>query len=446
MDNDMRGIRQPNVPSRMLDFSLRFWVAVILTGIASGLGAIAMMTTLHTVQHLAFHYQTGEFSAAVARSTDSRTVFVLVLGGLITGVGLWLIGRYLGGTGGEPTSVVWTHAGRLSLARTLLSGTLSEVTVGLGGSIGREAAPQRIGAASGSYLGRQIGIRQDQSYILIACGAGAGLAAVYNSPLAGALFATELYLGTISLILILPALLTSGIATAVSWLVLPSHAVYLVPQLPHATASLMVFAIVLGPVIGLISAGYVGLIGWASDHRPKKWPLLVEPLVFFAVLGLIAIKYPLVLGNGVDLAQFAFTGHGVLGFFAILAILKVLATTGTLRSGATGGLFTPTLSFGAALGAFLGRAWSILWSGPPDASYAIIVAAAMMASAMEAPATAIVFILELTRNIQGIMVPMLLAVVGATLTARHFNLRSIYSARLNPEQGEPLPQKSAMET
>lgn len=436
MYRDLRGTQQANVPSHLADLPLKFWVAVVLTGIASGLGAIAMMTTLRTVQHMAFHYHTGEFSSAVARVSDSRIVLMLILGGLVTGVGLWLLGRYLGGTGGEPTAVVWSHTGKLSLFRTLLSSTLSEITVGLGGSIGREAAPQRLGAASGSALSQRIGLSKEQGYILIACGAGAGLAAVYNSPLAGALFATELYLGTISLTLILPALLTSGIATAVSWLVLSSHAIYQVPQLPHPTISLLLFAVVLGPVIGIISAGYVKLIGWASDHRPKNWPLLVEPLILFAALGLVAIKYPLVLGNGVDLAQFAFTGHGVIWVFAALAILKPLATAGTLRSGATGGLFTPTLSFGAALGGFLGRGWDLLWPGSPDPSYAVIAAAAMMGAAMEAPATAIVFVLELTHNIQAIMVPMLIAVVGATLTARHISLLSIYSARLSPA---PVP-------
>lgn len=447
MADDPRGLEQANVPSRLADLPRRFWIMVVLTGIAAGLGAIAMMATLRFVQHAAFAYHSGEFSAAVARVSADRTVLMLAIGGGVTGVGLWIMGRYLGGTGGEPTEVVWKRTGHLSLLRTVISGALSEFTVGMGGSIGRESAPQRIGAAAGGFLGKTFDLTDEQVYLLIACGAGAGLAAVYNAPLAGALFTTELYLGTVSLPLLLPALLTSGIGTAVAWLTLPFHSVYSFPTLPHPTASLLVFALLLGPIVGVCSAGYVWMIGWASDHRPKRWSLLVEPLAVFIVLGLIAVKYPLLLGNGVDLAQFAFTGRGILLIFIVLTTLKPLATSATLRSGASGGLFTPTLSFGAILGALLGQLWGMFWAGSPDASYAVISAAAMMAAAMEAPATAIVFMIELTNN-DATMVPMLVAVVGATLVARRFNLRSIYSARLSPElphREDPGPPSTTRE-
>jgi CIC family chloride channel protein len=440
MPIDARGFRQPNVPQRVADMPLTVWLAAVITGILAGLGAILMMTVLRTVQHLAFSYRAGEFSTAVAASSDARRLLMLGLGGLITGAGLWALHKVLGGTGGEPTEVVWTRSGHLSLSRTVVSSALSEVTVGMGGSIGREAAPQRVGAASGAFLSRRLGLTPEQNALLIACGAGAGLAAVYNTPLAGALFASELYLGTISLTLLLPAMITSGVATAVSWLVLPSQRVYQVPVLPHATVSMIAFALLLGPIVGLVSSLYVELIGWASDHRPRGLAVVAQPIAWFLVLGLLAFRYPLLLGNGVDLAQFAFTGSGSLALFAILALLKPLATAGTLRSGASGGLFTPTLSFGATLGALLGRLWAALGAGPVEPTYAVIAAAAMMAAAMEAPATAVVFVLELTHTIQGAMVPILLAVVGATVTARHIDARSIYSARLSPELPEASPR------
>ena len=429
---DPRSLEQANVPSRLSDLPGRFWLMAALTGVAAGLGAIVMMATLRTVQHVAFAYHGGEFSTAVAHAADSRTLLVLAIGGLGTGLALWLLQRFFGGTGGEPTAVVWTRSGKLSLWRTLASGLVSEFTVGTGGSIGREAGPQRLGAAAGDALGRAFGLPREQTYLLIAYGAGAGLAAVYDAPLAGAVFAAELYLGTVSLPLLLPALLTSGIATATAWLALPAHAVYSVGRLPNAGVSLLVFALLLGPVAGAASALYVRLIGWASDHRPKGWRLVVEPLVAFLALGVVALRYPLLLGNGVDLAQFAFTGGGAVLVLGALTLLKPLATATTLRSGATGGLFTPTFSFGAILGAFLGHLWAGVWSGAPGASCAVIAAAAMMGAAMEAPVTAIVFVLELTHSVFGAVVPMLVALVGATVVSRHWNLSSIYSARLAP--------------
>jgi len=442
--SDPRGVEQANVPPRLEDLPPRFWVLIVFTGIGAGLGAMAMMGVLRAIQHLVFAYHSGEYSAAVKRHSDLRLVVVLAIGGLVTGVGLWAIRKFAGGTGGEPTEVVWVRSGELSLIRTLVTGALSELSVAMGCSIGREAAPQRTGAAAGAALGRHFALPPEQRRLLIACGAGAGLAAVYNVPFAGALFALEIYLGTMSLPLVLPALLTSGIATAVSWITLPAHAVYALPTLPNPTLSLMVFAVVLGPVMGVGSAGYVRMITWASDHRPTGRLLPVEPVVVFTALGFLAISYPLLLGNGVDLAQFAFTGSAGLLTLLALTLLKPVATAGCLRSGATGGLFTPTLSFGAVFGALLGHLWIHLWPGPPMASFAVIGAAALLCAAIEAPATGIAMTVELTHTIT-ITAPILIAAVGATVVSRRIDTRSIYSARLSrpkppaPIHGEPDP-------
>jgi H+/Cl- antiporter ClcA len=431
-----RGVEQANVAPRLADLPLRFWVLVVLTGIAAGLGAMLMMAVLRAVQHLAFDYHSGEYSRAAASHGDLRLVVVLAVGGLVTGAGLWSVRKLAGGTGGEPTEVVWTDSGRLSLGWTLITGALSEITVALGGSIGREAAPQRTGAAAGAFLGQRFGLTKPQRNLLIACGAGAGLAAVYNVPFAGALFAMEIYLGTMSLPLVMPALLTSGIATAVSWITLPDRAVYTLPKLPNPTLSIMIFALVLGPAAGVASAGYVRLIAWASDHRPKGRLLLLQPLLVFTALGLVALRYPLLLGNGVDLAQFAFTGSAGLLTLLALTALKPIATASCLRSGASGGLFTPTLSFGAVFGALAGQLWLLAWPGPMSASFAMIGAVALLAAAIEAPLTGIAMVMELTRTLS-ISAPMLLAVVGATVVSRRLDLRSIYSARLSPEGPAP---------
>ncbi len=445
MSSQQRGLEQANVPPRLADLPLRFWVLVVLTGVAAGLGAMLMMGVLRSVQHLAFGYRSGEYSTAVSKHSDVRLVMVLAIGGLVTGAGLWAIHRLAGENGGEPTEVVWSHTGRLALGWTLVTGVLSEVTVALGGSIGREAAPQRAGAAAGDFLGHRFGLPSNQLNLLIACGAGAGLAAVYDVPFAGALFAMEIYLGTLSLPLLLPALLTSAIATAVSWLTLPDRAVYIVPKLASPTLSLMLFALLLGPFMGVASAGYVRMIAWASDHRPKGRLLLVQSLLVFTALGFVAIAYPLLLGNGVDLAQFAFTGSASLLALLALTILKPVATSACLRSGASGGLFTPTLSFGAVFGALAGHVWLMIWPGPMTASYAMLGAAALLAAAIEAPLTGLAMVIELTRNVT-LSAPMVLAVVGATLISRRLDLRSIYSARLStPRPESATPTEAAAE-
>jgi CIC family chloride channel protein len=442
MDDDRAAQRQANTGT-LRGLSTRFWVLAVLTGIAAGAGAIVMMLILHAVQHVAFGYHSGEYSTAVAHHSDLRRVIVLVIGGVVAGVGLWAMRRFLGGTGGQPTAVVWSRRGRLSLPLSALSGALSEVVIALGGSIGRENAPQHVGAAFGDWVSRRTALPADQRLLLIACGAGAGVGAVYNVPFAGALFAAELYLGSITLRTVVPAFMTAGIATAVSWLVLPIEPIYHLPHLGYPLGSLLVWSLLAGPLIGIAAAAWVKLVAWANRRRPHGRALLLAPPLAFCALGLIAIQYPLLLGNGRDLAQFAFTGGGALLTLLALGLLKPLVTALCLRSGAQGGLFTPTLSTGAVLGAFLGHLWTLLWPGTPAASYAIVGAAAMLAAGMRTPVAALAFAIELANSVNPVILAMLIALAGAMLSARLLERRSIYSARLPARLG---PQDAAPQT
>jgi H+/Cl- antiporter ClcA len=255
------------------------------------------------------------------------------------------------------------------------------------------------------------------------------MAAVYNVPLGGALFALEALLGTISLPLVLPALATSMIATGVAWIFLPTDPTYLVPSY-DAHASQIVWAVLAGPLAALASVAYIRLIAAAHAIRPSGWMRLVAPIVVFTGLGALAIAYPEVLGNGKGVVQLALVGKLALATMAVLIVLKPLATAGCLASGAPGGLFTPTLTFGVVLGGVLGEGWSQLWPGAPLGSYAVIGGAAVLAAGMQAPLAAVVLLLELTHKVDGLMVPMLIAVVEATVISRLLKARSIYSARL----------------
>jgi H+/Cl- antiporter ClcA len=406
-----------------------------------------MMAVLRTVQHLAFDYHHGTYSAAAAAHSDLRRLIVLLLGGAVAGGGYWFMRRVLGGTGGEPTRSVWTGTDNMDAPRTLLIGVIQETYIGLGASLGREAAPQHTGAAFGSLFSRRLGLPAHQRRLLIACGAGAGVGAVYNVPLAGAVFATELYLGSITLTTVVPALVCASVATLVGWLTLPTHSVYSVhlPLVP--TRSSIVFALIAGPLLGLATAGLIRLVGWANDHRPTGGrALLVLPILSFGLLGLLSFAQPLLLGNGRDLAEFALLGGGTVGGLLLLGLLKPLVTVLALRSGPGGGLFTPMLSTGAALGAGLGHAWMHLWPGTPAPVFAMIGAAAMLGAGMQAPIAGIAFAVELTNSLSASVVPILLAVAGAVVVARGLDPRSIYSARLPhaPVSADPPPEPGVL--
>jgi CIC family chloride channel protein len=147
-------------------------------------------------------------------------------------------------------------------------------------------------------------------------------------------------------------------------------------------------------------------------------------------LGIIGVRYPQLFGNGKDMAHTVFLGGGTLTLLLALFALKPLVTALCVGSGASGGLFTPTLSTGAVLGGALGLIWSMFWPGASTGSYALIGAAAIMGSGMQAPFAAIVLVLELTHTGFGIIVPLMVATILATLVAKTIDGYSIYSARL----------------
>jgi len=258
------------------------------------------------------------------------------------------------------------------------------------------------------------------------------MAAVYNVPLGGTLIAAELLYGSLSLPVILPALLCSWIATATAWVYLPSTPTYTgIPEY-SVHASHVVFALVAGPIIGLLSVAWVRLIGWVSHHQLRGRWLLIGPLGAFIMVGLVAIGYPQLLGNGQDVAHAAFlTGsHADVTLFLALAVLRPLATALCLGSGAAGGLFTPTLSFGAATGVVLGAGWHALWPDAPIGSYALIAAAAMIGAAMQTPLAALALVIELTGTADRLIVPLIAATMLATTVGRYLDGYSIYSSRL----------------
>jgi CIC family chloride channel protein len=423
--------------------TLRFWAMVVLTGVAAGLFGDLMMLLLFNVQYLAFGYHSGTLEAAVSHSSDERRLVVLLVAGVFGGVAWYLLRRFRPGEKTEIDDVVWQRGSRLSFRRSFLTSLISEVVVGLGASIGRENAPKLMGGASASVLAEWARLSPGQKRLLMACGGGAGLAAVYNVPLGGALFTAEIMLGTITLPVILPALACSGIATVTAWLYLPSRATYLGVPAYHLTAPLVVFSLVAGPLIGLIACGYIRLIGWVTHYQLSGWMSIVAQVVTLGLLGVLGFGFPELFGNGKDMAADAFTGTG--GFAVLLALfmLKPLVTAACLGSGASGGLFTPTLSTGAVLGAAAGIAWSAAWPGSPAGAYALVVAAAMLGAAMQAPLTGLVLILELTGGGYSLMMPMIAATVTATVVARQVDGYSIYSARLRAVLPLAYPPRQA---
>jgi CIC family chloride channel protein len=424
---------QPNAAGDVVPLTARFWMAVIAAGVATGLLGAFMMYVLFSVQDLTYGHAGTSFQYAVVHTAESRRFVALVVAGAVGGVAWYALRRVTRGERSDIDDAVWNGTGELSFRRSLGTSLISEVVVGMGASLGRENAPKLMGGAAAGTLSGWFGLSVAQRRLLVACSAGAGLACVYNVPLGGALFTAELLVGTITLPVMLPALLCAALATATAWVYLPQHATYVDVPGYHFSLTLMVFSVLVGPVVGVVSVAWVRLIGFVSHHRPSGSSALVAPLAAFALLGAMGIAYPQLFGNGKDMAHDAFVGAGSIGLFAVLFALKPLATGICLGSGANGGLFTPTLSTGAVLGGFLGLGWSLAWGGAPAGAFAMVGAAAMIGASMQAPLAALALVLELTHSGFSMLIPMMAATVGSTTVARYVDGYSIYSARLPAE-------------
>ncbi len=389
-----------------------------LAGVALASGAVGAIFTivLQGVERLAFGFTTGTLAEAISHVPPLHRLAAVALGGMAVALA-WYVLRTRGPR--IPSVDEIGEGAKVSPLWMLADTTLQVVNVGLGASIGREGAPRQVGALAGALGAQRLGLDIDVRRVLVACGAGAGLAAIYNVPFGGACFAVEAVLG---LRLMAQARTAAwgiaGSALACSWLatwiargVVPDRPTY-APGADPADGALLLFALVAGPLLGAAGGVFGWLIDRARRHAATGAQILWRmPLAYFA-LALIAIPFPLVLGNGHAMAQNVLAITAPLGMVAALAIAKPIATLLTMLAGASGGRLTPSLATGAAAGVVL----AALAEGHVSVaagSAAIVGAAAFLAGATRAPLTAAVLALEFT----GAMAPapaIVTAVAGAS--------------------------------
>lgn len=401
-------------------WALRIAVVTALVGVAGGVAGIAVWLALQLIQFVAFGFPYGGHLEAADADAGWRRFLAVTAAGLLTAVAWWALQRWA-----KPTvAVTAAVAGnRMPALSTVANAGVQILAVGLGGSIGKEVAPRELGAWLSQLVTVRAGLTARETRILVACGAAAGLAAVYDVPLGGALFAVEVLLGELTFATALPAFATSAIAAFTARLVIPDEVLYHVPAMPMSE-SLLVWSVIVGPVLGFAGVGFVTLTNRLQGTAPKGWLLLVVLPVAFALVGLIAVPFPEVLGNGRALGVVAMNASlddaSVVGLVPILLLLvlgvaKTATTAVTIGAGAVGGTLTPSIAIGSSIGGGLGGLWLLLW--PVDSSslaaFAFVGAAAFLATTMRAPFTALVLVVEFTQQGTDILVPSLLAVAGS---------------------------------
>ncbi|WP_220399114.1 chloride channel protein [Granulicella sp. WH15] len=392
-------------------------ITTVMVGIAAGIGGMALGLLLRFVQHVTYGYSLHaiigdeSFLQGVSASSPLQRVAALFVCGIVAGVGWWAVYRF-----GSPlisiSKAVEARGPEMPFFTTVSHTVLQIVTVGMGSPLGREVAPREVGAVLATRLSSWAGLKPESRRILIACGAGAGLAAVYNVPLGGALFTLEVLLGTFSLSALIPALVTSVIGALVAWIGLGNQRQYAFPYLA-ISPSLVVWSVVSGPLFGLAAHWFVWATRAARSHAPRDRRLILWCLTVFPVIGLLAVPFPQLLGNGKSLTQLLLESELGITLAVTLVVLRILVTLGALYAGAEGGLLTPGLTIGALLGTMGGALWNHLWPSAPLGAFAIVGGAAFLASSMKMPLTAIVLVIEFTRVDHDFLIPTCLAVAGS---------------------------------
>jgi chloride channel protein, CIC family len=414
--------------------AIRFWTAIVLTGLFAGLGAALLTLLFDVAQDLAWNAaEPSALLEAAWRASPERHLGLLLAAGLAVSLGQLALRRLTSGNSIDVTSAIWFQAGRLPAWRTLGSAVLSIVIVGMGAPLGREGAPKQFGAVFGNLFSSLQKLSDEQRRLIVAIGSGAGMAAVYSVPLGGALFALEVLRGALALRLIIPALAAALIATTTASFVVPNAPLYSVPAYP-ISPDVYLWMVIAAPIIGLWSVAFVRAIAWAYDIRPSGWGRFIAPPLVLAVIGLLSIVFPELLGNGQDVAQLLFLHPLEPVALAALVFVRPLATIASVASGAPGGLFTPSLAAGALAGAALGELWLWVHPGGDIGLYALLGAGAMLAATTQGPISSLVLMMELTGHARAFVPPMIAAIVLATVTARLIEWRSVYEARLTDKE------------
>ncbi|WP_200810920.1 chloride channel protein [Demequina sp. NBRC 110057] len=361
-------------------------------------------------------------------------VLVPVVGGLIYGPLVHRFAREARGHGvPEVMYAIQRKGGRIAGRVAFVKAIASAVTIGSGGSVGREGPIVQIGSALSSSLGRVTRIPGSQLPLLVACGAAGGIAATFNAPIAGVFFALELLLGSFAVGSFAAVVLASVTASVIARAILGNEAFLVLPELSvHHLAEYGLF-VALGLLAGCVGIGFSKVLYWFEDMADKVWrgPEWLRPAAGGLLLGLLLLVLPQMYGVGYPVLENAVVGDYLVPFLLLLLVAKVIATSLTIAIGGSGGVFAPSLFLGAMLGAAAGQAIDAVAPGlgVSPGAYAVVGMAAVFAGSSRAPITAVLILFELTGE-YSIILPLMLAVVVATATSSVLSRDTIYTEKL----------------
>ncbi|HEY5914672.1 MAG TPA: ClcB-like voltage-gated chloride channel protein [Verrucomicrobiae bacterium] len=416
---------------------------LVLAGVVGVMGGLV---------NLVFYYATQFVTQVVLRGPGElvqiaqhmpgwQRVLTPTVGGLVAGLVLYWGLRLVGPQrSANLLEVVVAGDGRLPFRSAIVKFVSSLITIGSGGSIGREGGITQLSATFASKWGQLAKWQPYRLRLLVGCGAASGIAAAYNAPISGAVFAALIVLGNFSMSLFAPLVFASVVATMVSRSFFGIAPWYSVRPFEITKLTQLPWFILLGIVTGVMAAAFMKLLNRSEDgFKRLEVPIYLRLALGGLVVGIIALKYPGVWGNGYAMTNRILQGDypaesaGLL-FLAGLFLAKLVATLATVGSGAVGGVFTPTLFLGAGLGATFGLALRELHAGTalPITAFAIVGMGSMLSATIGSPLLAMIMIFEISLD-YSLMPPLMLACVISLQVARKLHPQTIYT--------EPLRRK-----
>lgn len=450
----MRVLR--SLPDRVRSTESGLLTLAVVIGVGAGLGAVVFRWLVVTFTRLF----SGHDDTPLGHTTHPWfpwlgpffVVLAPVVAGLLYGPLVHRFAREARGHGvPEVMDAVARRGGRIKPQVALVKALASALTIGGGGSVGREGPIVQIGAALGSTLGRFARLDTERLRVLVACGAAGGIAATFNAPLAGVFFAMELILSDFAARSFGMVVLSSVTASVIGRSVLGDEPFLSLPEFSVDHVGQYGLYAVLGVLAGLVGVAFVRVLYGVEDACDAAWgrtgwPEWLRPAVGGLALGLLLLAIPQMYGVGYPVLAAGVAGQYAVGFLVVLLLAKAVATSLTIGIGGSGGVFAPSLFVGAMLGAAFGQTVHAASPGlaGPAGAYALVGMGAVFAGAARAPITAVVILFELTGE-YSIILPMMVSIVLATGVSKLLSHDTVYTAKLR-RRGVDVDEPRAVAT
>ncbi|UCH66311.1 MAG: chloride channel protein, partial [Ignavibacterium sp.] len=405
----------------------------IVIGILAGFAAIGIRALILEISSISFTGQ-GNLLENIMSTSWFWIILIPIIGGLIVGPIIYFFAPEAKGHGvPEVMQAILLKGGAIRGRVAFVKAIASAITIGTGGSVGREGPIIQIGSSLGSMVGQFFRVPAKRLKTLVGCGAAAGIAAAFNAPIAGALFAVEIILMDFAVAQFSPIVISSVMATVISRTFEGDFAAFIVPKYELVSPYEIGFYFVLGALGGLISYIFIKALYFSEDYFDEKVkiPEYLKPAIGGLGVGLIALAFPQIMGVGYDTMNNALYGNMIWYVAIALVFVKILATSITLGSGGSGGIFAPSLFMGAMLGYFFGsfvhQYFPEITASP--GAYALVAMGGLVAGTTRAPITAIIIVFELT-NDYNIILPLMITCIISTIISSQLSRESIYTLKL----------------